>query len=228
MAAKRASSAKKSAGTSAARKSVPREAPPTGGERIAGVGSDAVRNATGKGWSEWLALLDREKAGAMTHQEIGKLLYEKHGVPGWWAQMITVGYEQARGMRAKHQKPGGFEIGRTKTIAAPADAVFAAWSDERRRARWLADPGITIRKATPGKSLRVTWVDGKTSLVVDLLPKGEKTTVAVQHCKLQGARAAERMKTYWGEQLERLKALLEKVPASPARPPAVRRRGDAP
>jgi len=157
-----------------------------------------------------------------------RLLREGHAITGLVRSESGAKGIQARGMRAKHQKPGGFEIGRTKTIAAPADAVFAAWSDERRRARWLADPGITIRKATPGKSLRVTWVDGKTSLVVDLLPKGEKTTVAVQHCKLQGARAAERMKTYWGEQLERLKALLEKVPASPARPPAVRRRGDAP
>ena len=211
MATTRQSSGRTSAGTSSSgRKSVPRKAPPTTGERIAGIGSDAVRNATGKGWSEWLAILDREKAGSMTHQEIDRLLYEKHGVPGWWSQMITVGYEQARGMRAKHQKPGGFEIGRSKTIAAPVDAVFAAWSDARRRARWLADPGITIRKATPGKSLRVTWVDGKTSLAVDFSPRGTtKTVVAVQHGKLRDARAAERMKSYWAAQLERLKTLLE-------------------
>jgi uncharacterized protein YndB with AHSA1/START domain len=195
---------------SSGKKSVPRKTPPTTGERIAGIGSDAVRNATGKGWSEWLAILDREEAGAMTHQEIARLLYQKHGVPGWWAQMITVGYEQARGLRAKHQKPGGFEIGRSKTIAAPVDAVFAAWNDARQRARWLADPKITIRTATPGRSLRVTWVDGTTNLVVDLSPRSEtKTVVSVQHGKLRDARAAKRMKTYWAAQLERLKTFLE-------------------
>jgi len=56
----------------------------------------------------------------------------------------------------------------------------------------------------------VTWVDGKTSLAVDFSSRGAtKTVVAVQHGKLRDARAAERMKSYWTAQLERLKALLE-------------------
>src|SRR5688572_15481156 len=222
MAAKRASTAKK-AGTKKAgakkagtkktagkkadtkksatkKKTVPRTSPPTGGERLAGVGSDAVRNATGKGWDEWLAILDEAGARAMEHPAIAKLLNEAHRVPGWWAQMVTVGYEQSRGLREKYETAAGFEAGRSKTIAAPADAVFAAWNDARRRARWLADPGITVRTATPGKSLRITWVDG-THVDVGLVPKGEdRTQVQVQHRKLANARAVEGMKTYWGKQ----------------------------
>jgi uncharacterized protein YndB with AHSA1/START domain len=123
--------------------------------------------------------------------------------------MVTVGYEQARGLREKYETASGFEAGRSKTIAAPADAVFAAWNDPRRRARWLADPGITIRTAQPGKSLRITWVDG-THVDVGLVSKGEaRTQVSVQHRKLANARAVEGMKAYWGKQLERLQALLE-------------------
>lgn len=207
--AKKTASTKKSAKKTTAAKAVPRTSPPTGGERLAGVGSDAVMNATGKGWDEWLAILDEAGARAMEHPAIAKLLSEAHKVPGWWAQMVTVGYEQARGLREKYETASGFEASRSKTITAPADAVFAAWNDARRRARWLADPGITIRTATPGKALRITWVDG-THVDVGLVPKGEdRTQVQVQHRKLANARAVEGMKTYWGKQLERLQALLE-------------------
>ena len=43
----------------------------------------------------------------------------------------------------------------------------------------------TIRKATPKKSLRVTWGDGRTSLNVSFQAKGAgKSQVVVQHVKL--------------------------------------------
>ena len=47
---------------------------------------------------------------------MAELLHEKYSVPGWWSQMVTVGYEQARGLRVKHQKKSGFEISATRTI----------------------------------------------------------------------------------------------------------------
>ncbi len=39
-------------------------------------------------------LLDRTGAKEMAHRDIATLLHEKYGVPEWWAQMVTVGYEQ--------------------------------------------------------------------------------------------------------------------------------------
>ena len=89
--------------------------------------------------------------------------------------------------------------------------MFAAWKDGRKRARWLTDPDVTIRSTTPGRSLRIAWIDGESSVEVGLTPKGEsKTQVQVQHSKLANARDVERKKAYWGEQLARLKDLLEK------------------
>ena len=35
----------------------------------------------------------------MSHKEIAEYLNEKRGVPGWWSQMVTVTYEQERGLR---------------------------------------------------------------------------------------------------------------------------------
>lgn len=179
------------------------------GHRMAGIGSEAVRAKTGMSWSEWFKLLDAAGARKLSHKEIATYLYDEHKVPGWWAQMVAVGYEQARGLRQKHEKPNGYEISGSKTIEVPVTKAFAAWEDEKLRRKWLKDAGFTIRKATPQKSMRITWVDGKTSVEVNFYAKGEaKSQVAVQHSKLADARQAERMKKYWGEQLEKLKEVL--------------------
>lgn len=168
------------------------------------ISAAAVHKATGKTWPEWLALLDAAGARKMSHKEIVAILAE-NGVGPWWQQMVTVGYERQRGLRVKHETAKGFQIGRGKTLAVSAARVYAAFADRHLRARWLADPDFEIRKATLNTRLLITWVDGKSSVEVNVLSKGkEKTQVTVQHNKLTSARAAERMKKYWAAQLERL------------------------
>ena len=61
-----------------------------------------------------------------------------------------------------------------------------------------------------GKSLRITWVDGKTSVEVGFYPKGEgRCMVAVQHSKLSDAQAVARQRDYWTAALERLDSYLK-------------------
>ncbi len=173
------------------------------------ISSDAVQKATGKTWDEWLALLDAAGAKTMTHQQIVAVL-SKNGVGPWWQQMVTVGYEQARGLRVKHQRPDGFSINRSKTIAASIVAVFAAWSDKRQRGKWLADADFTVRKATANKSLRIAWSAGAGNLEVQFYAKGkDKCQVTIEHSRLKNEKAIAKMKAYWGEQLDKLKTLLE-------------------
>lgn len=90
----------------------------------------AVKAKTGKVWSEWFKILDAAGAKKMTHQEIAALLHSKHHVGPWWTQMVTVTYEQARGLRDKHQKPGGYEISVSRTVDASLSKAFKAWTDE--------------------------------------------------------------------------------------------------
>jgi uncharacterized protein YndB with AHSA1/START domain len=175
------------------------------------ISSDAVQKATGKSWDEWLAILDAAGAKTMTHQEIVAVLAKKHKVGPWWQQMVTVGYEQARGRRVKHQRSHGFSINRSKTIAVPIAAAYAAWNDKVKRSKWLADPALTIRKATANKSLRITWNDGEGegNLDVQFYAKGkEKTQVTIEHARLKNEKAAEKMKAYWGKQLDKLNGFL--------------------
>jgi hypothetical protein len=174
--------------------------------------SDAtVQAKTGKTWKEWFANLDKAGAKKMTHQEIVKYLNTKQGVGPWWQQMVTVTYEQARGLRERHQKPGGYEISISRTVNVPLTKLYNAFANEEVRKAWLAEDELAVRKKTTNKTMRITWSDGKTSLGINFTPKGDdKSQVVVQHSKLPNAKASATMKTYWGKALDRLRASLEK------------------
>ena len=169
----------------------------------------AVEAKTGRNWSRWFKHLDAAGAKKMTHQEITAHLSEKHGVRPWWTQMVAVTYEQARGLREVHQKPGGYEISVSRTIAAPIGKAFKAWTDEKTRKQWLPAM-LTIRKATTNKYLRITWEEDQTHVSVGFSSKGaHKAQVAAQHSKLPSAKAAAKMKKFWADALDRLKELID-------------------
>lgn len=169
---------------------------------------EAVRAATGKTWDEWFAELDGAGAAEMSHKEIVGYLSERYEISGWWEQSVAVAYEKARGLREKHQKADGYSVSASKTVPVGVDELFRAWEDEELRARWLGEP-FAVRKATPSKSLRVTWNDG-THVNVYFYPKGgEKSQVAVEHGKLPDRESAERRKTFWKEALSRLESALK-------------------
>jgi len=171
----------------------------------------AVKAKTGKNWKDWFAVLDKAGASKMSHQEIVKHQSEKHDVGPWWQQMVTVTYEQGRGLRDKHQRPGGYQISVSRTVNVPLAKLYKSFANAKSRASWLAENGLVVRTATTDKSMRVTWVDSKTSLEIGFYPKGAgKSQVVVQHSKLPDAKSSARMKTYWGDALDRLRASLEK------------------
>jgi uncharacterized protein YndB with AHSA1/START domain len=173
------------------------------------MGDDAVKAKTGKKWDQWFAILDKAGAKEMSHKDIVKLLNSKHDVGPWWQQMVTVTYEQARGLRQRHEKPGGYQISVSRTVNVPLASLYKAVANEKSRSRWLSEDGLAVRKTTPNKSMRGTWKDGKTSLEINFYPKGDgKSQVVVQHSKLPDAKAAAKMKTFWAKALDRLRESL--------------------
>jgi uncharacterized protein YndB with AHSA1/START domain len=180
-------------------------------ETFNGISDAAVRAKTGKGWREWFALLDAAGAAEMGHTAIAAHLYDTLGCPSWWSQMVAVGYEQARGLRQQNQACDGvFQVSVSKTVGVPLELLYAAWSDAKSRRRWLTENDFTMRKAIANKSLRITWVDGKTSVEINFYAKGaDKSQVTIQHRKLPGAKAVPTTKAYWVDALARLKQYLE-------------------
>ena len=189
--------------------------PADGNETHAGIGSEKVRAKTGRGWAEWFAILDKAGAAKWSHKEIASYLHEQK-CGDWWSQMVAVGYEQARGLRVKHQTADGFTAGASKTVAAPVATLFRAWTDDRRRAQWLPDAAdVTIRSATANKSLRLLWTDGTSTVVVQFYPNGSaKSRVTIERRKLKSAKEVSQVKAYWSAALDKLKELLEGGAAS--------------
>src|ERR671913_458996 len=91
-----------------------------------GMSDAAVKAKTGKDWAGWFGALDRAGAAELRHPQIAQLLHEKHGIPGWWCQMVTVEYELARGLRVRHQTATGFSASVSKTIATSLSTLYAA------------------------------------------------------------------------------------------------------
>lgn len=175
----------------------------------AGMSDRVVRAKTGRPWEEWVRLLDARGARSMIHGDIAEYLNEEHGVPGWWAQMVTVGYERIRGLRDIGQRRSGeYEASKSKTLPVPLRTLFRAFTIARTRGKWLPGVKWTVRTTIPDKSIRVTWED-ETSVEVYFMAKSpEKSQVAIQHRKLGTRAQVVKTKAYWGERLEELARLL--------------------
>lgn len=171
---------------------------------------ESVKAATGKNWKQWFAILDKTGARKMSHQEIVQYLNTQQGVGSWWQQMVTVTYEQTRGLRKPNQRPDGFQISVSRTINVPIASVYKAFETAKTRRAWLDEDGLAVRTTKANKSIRGAWNEVPTSLEVSFVEKGkDKSQVVVTHGKLPSAKASATMKAFWGGALDRLRDSLQ-------------------
>ncbi|HEX5108781.1 MAG TPA: hypothetical protein VFV95_10055 [Vicinamibacterales bacterium] len=195
---------------------------------LAGMSDTTLREKTGCTWERWVNMLDYHGADTMRHGEIAAFVSRQYKVDGWWSQMVTVGYERIKGMRARGQRlDGSYEASKSRTFAVPAATLFQAWAEARRRKRWLGDAAITLRSSIPPKSIRLGWRDG-TIVAVWFTPRGaDKTAVAIAHMKLPSRAEAERLKQYWSDRLDALGDWLSRTPRAKVGAGVAKRRAGA-
>lgn len=181
----------------------PSVVPPSQYADVAGMSDAAVKNATGCNWERWVNSLDYHQVYTWSHRDIAKYLREKYKTPSWWTQMVTVGYERIKGLRAHgQQRSGSFSATRSKTLHASLGALFAAFEDADQRARWL--PDSKVKRATKNKSMRLVLGDGA-QVIVGFSAKGDgKSQVALEQTDLASATAAAECKSFWSERLDAL------------------------
>jgi hypothetical protein len=195
------------------------------------VGEDSVVAATGRPRPAWFALLDDAGAAGWPHPQIAAWLVDAHGVGGWWAQSLTVAYEQERGLRAPGQRRGGaFEAAPSKTLPGAAEDWYPLLADPGARARWL-DPALREMSAgersevvggVEGRSVRIAWPVGAVgapaekpgSVAFDLYqPRdadGEPTgrvRITATHRDIPTAGDVAVLKEFWRARLAELAAL---------------------
>jgi hypothetical protein len=142
--------------------------------RLAGMSDAAIKKATGCDWDKWVFCLDYVGAQDWSHRAIADHVHTAYKVKDWWTQMVTVGYERIKGLRAIGQRrDGGFEANKSRTLNASAAAVFRAFAHARVRKHWLPGVNVTVKKATANRSVRMMWNDA-TPVEVWIVPKARR------------------------------------------------------
>lgn len=174
-------------------------------DRVSGA---KVADATGRDYDAWFALLDAWGATSRTHTEIAAWLVGEQDVPGWWAQTVTVAYEQERGLRVPGQKKDGFASSASKTVNVPVEQLFEAFSDPDLRTRWLPVEAAE-RTSKPGRRFTADLPED-TRIAVTFQSKGDgKSSVGIEHTRIATAERAAEWKADWRSWLADLKKVLE-------------------
>ena len=173
---------------------------------------EAVKKATGSTWAAWVEVLDRAKGKEMSHGDLAKHIQAHHHTPDWWTQMVAVGYERIRGLRALGQRRSGeWEVSKSKTVAAPAQEGVCGIQDGAGPGAVAGRRQADLRTASPEKSMRVRFEDGS-PVDVYFVPRGEaKSQVTIHHRKLASKADADRLRTFWSERLEALASTHEPI-----------------
>lgn len=89
-----------------------------------GMAADKVLAATGKTPEDWYARIDAADGRTIGHPAIATWLIDQ-GVDSWWAQGVTIGYEQARGLRIPGQRSdGSFAVSASRQVPGEREAVL--------------------------------------------------------------------------------------------------------
>lgn len=175
---------------------------------LAGMSDAAVQRKTGRTWSEWVAVLDAAECRDLPHAQIAAhIRATSPEIGGWWAQTVTVSYERILGRREVGQLSSGrFAASKSKTFFVPVAALYGAFADDVRDG-WMGERTV-IRTATPNRSVRLTWPDG-TIVAAWFTDKGpDKSSVAIQHDKLDSEERRQLEKEQWAERFVALAAHL--------------------
>ena len=172
------------------------------------VSDESVTKATGRGWAEWFAILDRAGAVTWKHPDIARWVAAEYAISGWWAQSVTVGFERARGLRAQHERPTGFSLSATKTVNVPVERLYEAFANARQRKAWLVH-AVRVSSSTPPRTINFPWGDGSRVAVRFTEHGPTKSQVALQQDPLADAAAVEELRAFWRARLALLKQRLE-------------------
>jgi hypothetical protein len=157
-------------------------------------------------WDEWANLIDAGPGRLAGHTAIAAWLHAEHGLTGWWAQGVTVGYERIAGLRLPGQMPDGtFSVSRSRVLELPALLLRTALLDDAGRADLFPGINTVLRSKPAAKALRFAAFRagqplGSLLFSADPLPDG-RLRVTVTHDKLPDFDAGEQWKQFWADWL---------------------------
>ena len=172
---------------------------------------EAVERATNRTWEEWLQYMDDVGAKDLSHHEIATLLIDelngKTDNLGWWAQSVTVAYEQYIGRRIPGQRPDGtFQTSVSKVTQLGIQELMDQWvsfADKDEEVLALVDEEVRVS----GTDKRITWrtkaADGSSIRVTSEPKKNGTSSIIVNHMELQTHELNIEAKSKWSSIVQR-------------------------
>lgn len=165
------------------------------------ISDKAIERSTGDTWNTWLERLKAMGASELSHKEIASKLVTDYQVAGWWAQSLTVRYEQTIGRRKPGQSNAGdFSVSVSKTLDGTMDEGLHWWLKKvQSRTDFNGVPILTSSTTETEKwrNYRVALKDGSRVVVGIYAKTPSKAGFGLQHDKLSSAEAAEAWRAYW-------------------------------
>lgn len=193
-------------------------------EQVGRVSAASVQKGTGRNWSQWISLLNKQGAQNWTHKEIVAFLKKKYKLGPWWQQGVTTGYEIAIGRRIEGQnQKGQYSVTATKSLLVNHKKVWKWLTSTAGLSVWLrplgaltfkpkqvfeAEGGVhgEVRTMKAGSRFRLAWYDPDydkatfVQLLVVPKPK-DKCIVAINHDNLPNTRMRNQMREQWKQAL---------------------------
>jgi len=172
--------------------------------------TEKLLDATGTAWPDWITWLDAKKAFDLPHSEIARLITGAGKADGWWAQTITVAYEQHIGRRLPGQRADGlFNASVSRTLTGAAEELFQAWLVLMERVTDLAGlnrkGAPTTSKTSMGLNWRCKTEDGPYFVITFSETALGKVRAVAAHEGLASADHVLKVKSFWAGQIEKLK-----------------------
>jgi hypothetical protein len=174
---------------------------------------EAIERATGTGWDTWVAFLDGLGGQQLPHQDIARRAYgrlaESTANAGWWAQNVTVAYEQHIGRRQPGQScDGDYQVGVSRTFTGSMDQALAAWSmlvcGRGEFSGVLLEKEPATRSTEKWRYWRAALADGG-RVSLDIYQKApDKASMGINHTKLESPEAVEHWRAFWRTLLKEL------------------------
>lgn len=172
------------------------------------INTDSIAKATNKPWEQWVSEIEATGGRNMSHTELARRLYDelssKIDNHGWWAQGITVAYEQHIGKRIPGQLANGlFELAVSKTVPSSREHAFSklekllsGYQDFNGQ-----QPNNQRASGTPKRSnWRCDFKDGsKFTATVEGI---DSAKIVFSHTAVPSKKEADSWKEYWKKFLE--------------------------
>lgn len=165
------------------------------------ISDKTIEKATGASWQTWFDRLENLGARDLSHKEIATALVAAFQVTSWWAQSLTVRYEQTIGRRKVGQNnKGEFSISVSKTVPRTMNEAFHWWLtivQARTDFNGVEIISSSTTETEKWRNYRAALKDGSRVVVGIYAKTPTKAGMGLQHEKLATAESAEIWRTYW-------------------------------